>query len=160
MNPSHNPHPERSPRKKATKRFFKDLVMPAVGHAKGEVSEEFQPKSDARSARFAVICSALAVLVLGSWIGLVQLRKAMRKRARQNNVSCGCGCGQQHGDSPCARNGVCPTPGKVNSGCRPGQAPAPGSASPDNSKPGPTAATTKPKLVMDAPPPNPKEGLR
>lgn len=71
MSDSCNSHPERSPRKKLTNRFFKDLVMPALGHAMGEVAEEFQPKSDARSARFAVICCTTAVLAPGPWIGFV-----------------------------------------------------------------------------------------
>lgn len=116
--------------------------MPPVGHAKGEVPEEFQPKSDARSARFAVICCVLALLVFGAWIGFMQIRKVMRKRAMQNAVCCG--CGQQHGNASCAKNGACPTPTSSNAGCRPGQLPAPGPPSPAASKPGPTAETSQP----------------
>ena len=142
MTPSRSPRPERLPRKKAPNRFFKDLVMPAVGHAKGEVPEKFQPKSDAQSARFAVICCTLALLVLGAWIGFVQIRKTMRKRAMQNAVCCG--CNQRHGGAPCAKNGTCPTPNSSNSGCQPGQLTPPLSPSPTVSKPGPTANTPQP----------------
>ena len=116
--------------------------MPAVGHAKGEVPEAFQPKPDARGARFAVICCVLAVLLLGVWIGFVQIRKAMRKRAMQNAVCCG--CGEQHGNAPCAKNGPCPTPNSGIAGCQPGQLPTPGSPSPAVSKPGPTAERSQP----------------
>lgn len=125
MSHSINPHPEWSPRKKPTKRFFKGLVMPAVGHSKGEIPEAFQPKTDANSARFAMICCAMAVLVLSSWIGFVQLRKTLRKRAMQNAVCCG--CGQQQGNVSCAKNAVCPKTGTGNPGCRPGQALSPAS---------------------------------
>ena len=56
--------------------------MPPVGHAKGEIPEAFQPRSDARNYRFAALCCAMAVLVFGSWIGFVHLRKVLRKRAQ------------------------------------------------------------------------------
>lgn len=90
--------------------------MPPVGHARGEIPEEFQPKSDARSARFAVISCALALLVFGAWIGFVQIRQVIRKRAMRNAVCCG--CGQQHGTVPCGKTGTCPTPNSGSAGCR------------------------------------------
>jgi hypothetical protein len=138
MSHSCNPHPERSPRKKPTKRFFKDLVMPAVGHAKGEVPEEFQPKSDARSARFAVICCAMAVLILASWIGFVQIRKAMRNRAMRDAICCG--CGQQQGRAACAKNATCRAPGTGNARCSPDQVASPGSSSPTSRSGSPVEA--------------------
>ena len=73
-------HTERSPRKKPSERFFKELLMPPVGHAKGAVPEQFQTKANARSFRFAVICCALAVLIFGFLLGFVQLRKVLRNR--------------------------------------------------------------------------------
>lgn len=133
MSSSRDPHPERSLRKKPMKRFFKDLVMPEVRHTKGEVPEEFQPKSDARSARFAVLCCAMAVMVFSSWIGFVRIRKALRNRAMQNTVCCG--CGQQQSRSSCAKNATCSASGAGHAGCHSTQVPPARSPNTANSNP-------------------------
>lgn len=87
MNYSHLHPPERSSRKRPSKRFFKNLIMPPVGHPQGVIPEEFQPHSDPKRAHFAVICCAAAVLLLGIWLGFVQFRKLLRKRTQPIHAS-------------------------------------------------------------------------
>lgn len=87
MTHSHLHAPEGPSRKRPAKRFFKNLVMPPVEHPQGVVPEEFQPHSDPKHSHFAVICCAAAVLLLGTWLGFVQLRKLVRKRTQPIHAS-------------------------------------------------------------------------
>lgn len=142
MSGSHPGGPIRPSRPRAPKKFFKDLIMPTVPHPAGAVPENLQPKSDARSVRFAVICWVTAVFVFGAWIAFSQIRKTMKNRSMQ--ASGCCGCMQGRSGQSCARGVACPQAGASGSICRSGRVPSPGSRSSSRSTQGTPSSISRP----------------
>jgi hypothetical protein len=128
MSGPHPSPPNRPLRRQTPKRFFKELIMPVVDHPAGAVPEALQPKSDAKSARFAVMCCTTAVIVFGAWIGFLQIRKVIRSRSVQAADCCGCDQGRQ--GLPCAKGSACPSSGTSRTGCRPKHGPFQGKPDP------------------------------
>lgn len=142
MSGSHPGGPIRPSRPRAPKKFFKDLIMPAVPHPAGAVPEGLQPKSDSRSVRFAVICWVTAILVFGSWIAFSQIRKAMKRRSLQA-TGC-CGCEQGRSGQSCAGGVACPLAAVSRSACRSDRASSPGSGSSSSRTQGTPSSVTGP----------------